>query len=97
MLLLRHSRRVFCGVGKGVGSGEQSDSRSADDFDRSSRPTAEPSGSIMPPDLGVGDLSVVGDLSGVGRGQRKHVVISFPVEGQRGPTDHNNADIVLAD
>src|SRR5712691_5690909 len=73
MVLQRHPRRVFCRVGKGVGRGEQSDSRSADDYGRRRRPSAESSGWIMPL-----------PLSDVGRSERKHVAITFPAEGPRG-------------
>ena len=70
MVLPRYSRRVFCRIGRGVGEGEQSDGRSADDDGRSRGPTAEP----MPL-----------RLSDVGRGERKHLVISFPSEGPGAP------------
>jgi len=34
MVLLRNSRRAICRMGKVVGAGEQSDSRSAEGYDR---------------------------------------------------------------
>src|SRR5271165_3069452 len=41
MVLLRHSRRVFCRIGRGLGEGEQGDSRSPDGYGRSPGQTTE--------------------------------------------------------
>src|ERR1700730_6680942 len=71
IMLLRNTRRAFCRVRKGVGGGEQSDSRRADDHGRRRRPTFASTCCIMPV-----------RLSDVGRGERKHVVISFPAVAQ---------------
>ena len=74
IMLLSNTRRAFCRVRKGVGGGEQSDSRRADDYGRRRRLTLVSSACIMPV-----------RLSDVGRAERKHVVISFPAVGPRGP------------
>ena len=67
MVLQRHSRRVFCRVDKGTGRGEQSDSRSTDDSGRSRGQATGPTKHLRPAD--------------VGRGETKHVVISFLADG----------------
>lgn len=71
MVPLCHPRRVFCRIGRGVGEGVQSESRSTGDDRRSPGPTTE---SGTTPE-GLGD---------VGRGERNHVTISFAGVHRRG-------------
>jgi hypothetical protein len=73
MLLLSHSRRALCRIGRRVGEGEQSDSRGPNDYRRSPSRTIESSGWTMPECLGD-----------VGRGKREHVMTSLAGVGQRG-------------
>ena len=67
MVLQRHWRRVFCRAGKGTGRGEQSDSRSANDFGRSRGPAAGPTKHLRLADFGLGET--------------KHLMISFLADG----------------
>src|SRR6266446_2246055 len=81
-----HSTRVLCRTGKDVGRCKQSDSRSAEDFDR-----GPATGSIVPV-----------CLDNVGRGGTKHILVSFLADGQGlarivRPNGSCQPDVVLKD
>ena len=66
VVLPRRSRWVLCRTRKRIGGGEQRDGGSGNDFDRTRRPPAEPTGWIK-----------LLRWSRIERVERKHLMISF--------------------